>query len=86
VNDHQYRYLRIQLGQRGYRLREPPQLDIPREHPTLLNDVIAEHVKTLGFAHSDLAKMVNMNPQEFAAYHQLSANPSGLHLVSASQH
>jgi len=84
VNDHQFRYLRIQLGQRGYRLREPPQLDVPREHPTLLNEIIAEHVKTLGFGYSDLAKMVNMNPQEFAAYHQLSANPAGLRLVSAS--
>jgi len=28
--------------------------------------------------------MVNMNPQEFAAYHQLSTNRAGLRLVDAS--
>jgi Zn-dependent peptidase ImmA (M78 family)/transcriptional regulator with XRE-family HTH domain len=84
INDHQFRYLRIQLGQHGYRLREPPQLDVPREYPSLLNEIIAEHVNTLGFGHSELAKMVNMNPQEFAAYHQLNTNRAGLRLVSAS--
>jgi Zn-dependent peptidase ImmA (M78 family)/transcriptional regulator with XRE-family HTH domain len=82
IKKHQYTYLRIQLNQRGYRYREPAELDIPREHPTLLSEIIQEHVRLLDFGYSELADMVNMHAQEFYSYHQISRDPSGLRLVS----
>jgi hypothetical protein len=38
-----------------YQTREPPQLDIPREQLILLNEIIQEHIRALGFGYSELA-------------------------------
>lgn len=83
ITKNQFVYLRIQLQQRGYRLREPAELDIPREQPSLLKEIIGEHVRVLGYGYSDLAAIVNMYPEEFMAYHGVNNKPGGLRLVSA---
>jgi Zn-dependent peptidase ImmA (M78 family)/transcriptional regulator with XRE-family HTH domain len=83
INNNQFIYLRIQLQQRGYRYREPAELDVEREQPSLLLEVIQEHLSTLGFGYSDLADMVSMHISEFRFFHQLNNNPGGLSVVSA---
>jgi Zn-dependent peptidase ImmA (M78 family)/DNA-binding XRE family transcriptional regulator len=82
ISENQYTYLRIQL-QKQYRLREPAELDIPREKPTLLKEIIQSHVTELGFGHTEIAKMLNIHPPEFRTLHDLVLPPTrgGLQLV-----
>lgn len=81
INENQYVYLRIQLQQKGYRLREPAELDIKREQPLLLRDIIRAHTKELGFGLTEIAEMVNMRPDEFRSFHGLNEAPNGLRIV-----
>lgn len=81
INENQYTYLRIQIQQRGYRLREPRELDIKREHPTLLREIIRAHTQELGFAISEVSAMVSMGVEEFRAFHGLNDTPSGLKII-----
>jgi Zn-dependent peptidase ImmA (M78 family)/transcriptional regulator with XRE-family HTH domain len=82
INENQYTYLRIQLQNKGYRLREPAELDIPREQPSLLSEIIQAHVRDLGFGLTQIADMVNMRPVEFREYHDLNERErSGLKIV-----
>jgi hypothetical protein len=50
----------------GYRLREPPELDIPREEPKTLGDLIALFMHDLGYSLGDFAKAMNAREDEFA--------------------
>lgn len=72
INENQYTYLRIQLQDKGYRLREPAELDIQREQPSLLSEIIQAHVQNLGFGLTEIADMVNMRLAEFRDYHNLN--------------
>jgi Zn-dependent peptidase ImmA (M78 family) len=82
MNNNQHVYLRIQLQKMGYGHREPAELDIPREKPSLLVEIIQAHVNQLGFGHSDIAQMVNMMPSEFKSFYQLdTAQYGGFRLV-----
>ena len=84
INENQYVYLRIQLQQKGYRLREPAELAIPREEPTLLKEIIEAHVRDLGFGITDIANMVNLQPHEFRSLHRLDERSKGLKIVRRS--
>lgn len=81
INENQYTYLRIQLQQKGYRLREPKELDIPREQPSLLGEIIQAHVQDLGYDVNELADMVCMSTSEFRVYHE-KREQSGPRLVA----
>lgn len=77
INDNQYVYLRIQLNKFGYAHREPAELDIARERPSLLSEIIQAHIRQLGFGHADIANMVNMMPSEFRSFYRLDAEQYG---------
>jgi Zn-dependent peptidase ImmA (M78 family)/transcriptional regulator with XRE-family HTH domain len=83
INDNQHTYLRIQLQGKGYRYREPAELDFPKEQPSLLPEIIQAHVKELGFGYPDIAEMTGMNVAEFKAYHRVDSG-AGLKIVSSS--
>jgi Zn-dependent peptidase ImmA (M78 family) len=83
ITENQFVYQRIQLHEKGYLRREPPELDIPREQPSLLSEVIKAHVQQLGYSHSDVARLVNMEVPEFHSNYQLDDGRSGLRVVSA---
>ncbi|QOY90783.1 ImmA/IrrE family metallo-endopeptidase [Paludibaculum fermentans] len=77
VNHNQYVYLRMQLQQKGYRHREPVELDIQREQPSLLSEIIEAHLGQLGYSIDELAEMVNIHTDEFKEYHGIA--PQGRH-------
>lgn len=83
VTENQFVYLRIQLQQRGYLHREPPELDIPQERPSLINEVIKAHVQQLGYTYADVARLVNMELPEFKSYYQIDDGFGGLRVVRA---
>ena len=53
------KYLWKIMSVKGYRLREPPELDFPREIPTVLKSIVDMHTSALGFSRADLAKMLH---------------------------
>ncbi len=79
INDRQRHYLWVQLSSRGYRLREP--IEIAREQPSLLHDIIRAHIRELGFSISDMAQMLHLQVEEFTAWYPL--DNSRLTLVKA---
>lgn len=65
ITEAQMRYLFIQFSQAGYRLREPEELDIPIEKPTVLRMLIDAHASELGFSPSEISQMLNLEEDEF---------------------
>lgn len=52
------RGLWMQLGKLGYRTREPSEIDIPREEPTMVRQLFAVHQRDLGYSEDDLEHLL----------------------------
>ena len=63
IEPNQGRYLWQKIGSHGWRLREPPELDFPREAPSVLPRIIKSHVNDLGYSGDELASLLRI-PQE----------------------
>ncbi|MDB5057212.1 MAG: uncharacterized protein JWO59_684 [Chloroflexi bacterium] len=61
----QDRYLWAQMARAGYKVREPAELDIGGEQPSLLQDLIKLHFDQLDYSGAELAEMLALNPPEF---------------------
>ena len=64
ITHSRYKTLRIQLGKAGYRMKEPVQLDIPTEKPSLLQDIIGTYSKEMDYSLSNLAKLLRLREHE----------------------
>jgi Zn-dependent peptidase ImmA (M78 family)/transcriptional regulator with XRE-family HTH domain len=67
ISENQYRYLWKQISARGYRLREPPELDFEPEEPEVIRKVIRLHLDGLGFSMSELARLLCVHEHELRA-------------------
>ena len=65
ITQRQYQYLWTQMGMAGYRLKEPPELDIPEENPSLLSELIELHLKELGYTIEQLSQRLALFVDEF---------------------
>jgi len=65
VNNNEARYLWQQISARGWRLREPPELDFMQETPTVLQTIIRAHLTDLGYSRADLSNLVPIYESEF---------------------
>jgi Zn-dependent peptidase ImmA (M78 family)/transcriptional regulator with XRE-family HTH domain len=65
ITPNQGRYLWQQLSSRGWRLREPPELDFAREQPKTVNSIIKAHLNDLGFSITDLCNLVPLFESDF---------------------
>jgi Zn-dependent peptidase ImmA (M78 family) len=81
INANQYRYMRINFGRLHYNVREPAELDFPIERPTLLGELVNAHVKDLRYDVNDLARLLNLLPDECASLYVPESQRSGLSLV-----
>lgn len=64
LTDNQHSYLWTQISSRGYRLREPPELDFTPEVPEVLNEIIGLHLGALGYSPPELAMLVCVHVSE----------------------
>ena len=71
VGPRQARYLWMQIGKAGYRLREPPELDLPREEPTLLSRLLAVYKDDLGYGIGELAALLRIHVDELMEMYDL---------------
>jgi hypothetical protein len=60
-------------------LREP--VELVREQPTLLREIVRAHIRELGYTTSDLSRMLHMNVDEFKNWYL--PEDSGLMLVKS---
>lgn len=61
----QDQYLWRQFSAAGYRKKEPQELDIAPEQPTVLKDVIKVHIDNLGYSTAELAASLHLHEPEF---------------------
>ncbi len=69
ADQNQYRYLMQCISQRGWRLREPPELDFEAERPKVMTNLINAHLKDLGYTMSDITNFVPLHEREFVRLH-----------------
>jgi Zn-dependent peptidase ImmA (M78 family) len=60
VSRSQREYLWRQISARGFRLREPPELDFPPERPTVLESLFQVHREALGYSDAELARFLHI--------------------------
>lgn len=71
VTQRQYEYLWTQMGKAGYRVKEPPELDIEQEKPTLLAQLIELHLKDLSYSADQIAKKFMLLVDEFISMYTI---------------
>lgn len=75
IADGSARYLWIQLSQRGYRKREPAELDLAPEPPTLLREIFDFYRKDLGYSLNDLANLLVARPEDLLDWYPPLTRP-----------
>jgi Zn-dependent peptidase ImmA (M78 family)/transcriptional regulator with XRE-family HTH domain len=68
----QERYLWQQFSIAKIRLREPPELDFPRETETVLPDLMDAHIRQLGYSIADLASLLHVDASELSSLYGLT--------------
>jgi Zn-dependent peptidase ImmA (M78 family) len=71
ITERQYRLLWEKMGKAGYRMREPAELDVPVEKPTILPQLLELHLKELGYTTEQLCDKLAADPEEFARLYML---------------
>jgi Zn-dependent peptidase ImmA (M78 family)/DNA-binding XRE family transcriptional regulator len=72
VSDNQAQYLWRQISARGFRLREPPELDFPAEKPTVLDSLLQVHKDALKYSDAELAKLLHLFEPDLRQQYRLS--------------
>lgn len=60
------RTLWMKMGKAGYRIREPIELDIPKEQPYLLSDILKVYLDDLEYSVHELAKLLHLLDKELS--------------------
>ncbi len=69
-------YLWSEMAQRGLKRREPAELDLAPETPTVLRDILNLHRTHYGYNIEDLAKTLAATPSKIIATYQLEQGPN----------
>lgn len=65
IDDRRYTSLNVSISQKGWRKVEPVEVD--RDHPSVLAMILDIHLREHGYSVEELAQVVAMRPEEFAA-------------------
>lgn len=65
IEPRQSQYLWMQFSKAGYRTKEPAQLDITRETPRLLSNIIDYHLKDNHLTVEEVSELIGIHHQEF---------------------
>jgi Zn-dependent peptidase ImmA (M78 family)/transcriptional regulator with XRE-family HTH domain len=66
LSSNQSRYLWQQISAKGWRLREPVDVDFPPEAPSVLPSIVASHLKDLAYTLDDLTRLLRIHGSDFA--------------------
>jgi Zn-dependent peptidase ImmA (M78 family) len=65
VTERHHRFIRAELTRLGYHRREPTELDIPQEQPTLFSELLQYHLQQLSYSIEELSKLLRLLTNEF---------------------
>ncbi|MBL4645399.1 MAG: DNA-binding protein [Hyphomicrobiales bacterium] len=65
ITPNQYRYLNMQIAKRGWKTREPSNLDFAHETPKIMTAILRAHLDELGYTFDDLLNFIPMYKTEF---------------------
>jgi Zn-dependent peptidase ImmA (M78 family)/transcriptional regulator with XRE-family HTH domain len=68
----QKNYLWQQFAMKKIRMSEPPELDFPREQPTILSNLLRLHIDNLGYKLADLGRILAMTTEELPKFYDLT--------------
>jgi hypothetical protein len=57
------------MSQKGYRKREPAELDFAPEEPRAVRQLLEVHESSLGYSTEELARLLAISMQEFERYY-----------------
>jgi len=77
VSHNQYTYLWKQISARGYRLREPPELDFEPEQPEVLKQIFELHKSALGYSEAELAALLAVHRSELRDLYGIGSDDAG---------
>lgn len=77
INSNQSRYLWQQISAKGWRLREPADVDFAPEAPTVLPSIVSAHLNDLGYTLDDLTGLLRIYNDEFAEMYGGAAPKQG---------
>ena len=66
------RYLWMGLSKRGYRKREPAELNLSPEPPTLLREILRCYQHDLGYSLDDLAQLLAADREDLMVWYQIA--------------
>ena len=75
LNDSRYRYFMVQMGKRGWRSKEPVELNNVRENPRLLMRLVQSHLGALEYTLEDMSELTGIKTDEFQAMYNLAEAP-----------
>ena len=75
--------LMVEMSRRGYRLHEPIELDMNIEQPSLLQELVAVHMKTLRYTDEELAYMMRLETDELWSEYLRGSSRPKLRVMSA---
>jgi Zn-dependent peptidase ImmA (M78 family)/DNA-binding XRE family transcriptional regulator len=68
ITSNQKNYLWRQMSAKGYRLREPQDINIKEEEPTLLSMMVAMHSNELNYSKNELVKLLFLRTIDYIKY------------------
>lgn len=85
ITENRYRYLWSQMSNAGYRTREPAELDVDGEQPSLLQEIIETHINELGYSTSDLGRILALNDRELWSHYLQDQNQPLFRVIRNSE-
>jgi Zn-dependent peptidase ImmA (M78 family)/DNA-binding XRE family transcriptional regulator len=76
ISPRRAQYLWMQMSRAGFRVREPAEADVPREHPRFLTEIVDVYRHTLGYSTADLADLLAVHPHELETNYGLQLAPT----------
>ena len=71
LSKNQAQYLWKQISARRLRLREPPELDFPKEEPTVMRSIVRMHIDAMDYSFCELAKLLHIRESELLAMYPI---------------
>lgn len=81
IDRYKAEYLWRQMAIRGFRMREPQALDFPPEPTTLIEALIDNLVKEMGYTTEELSELLHLHYEELALMYRLQTPVAGLRVV-----
>ncbi len=75
ITDSTYNYYMVSMSKKGWKTKEPLELNNVKESPKLFSQLIKTHLGPLQYSLDDLASLTGLGPAKFEEMHSLESKP-----------